>query len=147
MEEDLSARICDHLKSDLCNVIVAKEEEIRLGVRRGRTDIGVSTVVDGRRLQVIIEHKRAHNPEVATGMRRQLIDRYLRPCGSSCGIFLVSWFDGFANSDGKVRNCCGADSPRELLRQLRDQAEECRTESRMEIGVFVLDCATGDQIG
>lgn len=139
-EENLSARLEDFLLEDLRRVIVAREQELRLGVRRGRTDIMISAFFGNQRLEVIIEHKRAQNPEVNTGIREQLVSRYLEPSGCPAGIFLVSWFDGFDCDTSKSRNALGADSPDSARALLEEEARKASQESGYEISVFLLDC-------
>lgn len=142
-EENLSQRITDFLKQDLQRVVVSREEELRLGVVRQRTDIRVSIEIGGRPVSVIIEHKRAHNTGVMTNMKDQLIERYLIPGGFSVGIYLVSWFDDFEKTDEKVKNCLGVNGPGKALEMLASQAEALSKSSGFNLSAFVLECAKG----
>jgi hypothetical protein len=47
---------------------------------------------------VPIEVKLSHNPEARTGLREQLVDRYMNQLGTSCGVFVVVWMGGFDNA-------------------------------------------------
>lgn len=143
-EESLSLRIEDHLTSDL-RLVVAREEEIRVNNRKGRTDITVSMTLSDRVLRVIIEHKKAHNPEVLESLDAQLIERYLKPSGCQTGIYLVSWFDGMAASQNKITNQLGANSIKEARTILQNQASSASAASDRDVESFVLDCSDGDR--
>lgn len=139
-EENLSTRIAKHLSNDLGSVIVAREQEIRLGVRKGRTDVTVSAVINGEPFTVIIEHKRGQNPHLETTIHKQLVERYLRPSDCSTGILLVSWFDGFHADDCRTTNSIGAANLDGLDEHLSAQASEAMQEGGFDIDVHILDC-------
>jgi hypothetical protein len=147
LEEDLSLRIADFLRADLLRVVVSREEELRLGVTKQRTDIKVTCEVEGRLLTLIIEHKRAHNSKVATEMKDQLLDRYLIPGGISTGIYLVSWFDGFEKSEEAVKNHLRVGSTLKALEQLEAQARELSTASGLDLSACILDCSNSRLVG
>jgi len=139
-EEDLSVRIGWHLKSDLKNIIVTRESEIRVGYKNNRTDIEIQAISSGRVLTVIVEHKRAHYDKVTTGLESQLIDRYMVSASCDYGIYLVSWFDGFERAETPIKNCMGVASANEAFEKLSAEAAICSSKSGKTIGVFVLDC-------
>ncbi len=145
LEEDLSARVADSLREDLERVIVSTEEQLRLGVKKQRTDIKVTLEVEGRRLAVIVEHKRAHNSGVLNDMKEQLVERYLIPAGIASGIYWVSWFDDFDASEPRVRNRLGVGSPGEARDVLVKQASDVSGATGLRISAFVLDCTKSSQ--
>jgi len=142
-EEDLSSRVADFLREDLRKVVISTEEQLRLGVVKQRTDVRITLEADGKLLSVIIEHKRAHNPEVAEGMKDQLADRYLIPSGNTSGIYWVSWFDGFEKADSVVKNCLGVETPDKAFEVLSRQAAKISESMKLNISAFVLDCSKG----
>ena len=139
-EEDLSARLSWHLESDLGKVIVFREGEIRVGYKKNRTDIEIHCLCEGRKLTVILEHKRAHNTQVTTGMKEQLIDRYMTSASCDHGIYLVSWFDGFEKASNPIRNQLAVTRADEAMEKLSGEAEQESRLSGKSIRVFILDC-------
>jgi len=101
-ENHLSSVIASHLNEDLRRVgaIVNREVEIRPGEF---TDLHIDAVPigsrsslfegqDPQRLSVIVEVKGCWHSELATAMRTQLVNRYMRQNSCRHGIYLVGWF-------------------------------------------------------
>lgn len=149
-EEDLSFEIGNYLASELKQVVVTREEELRVLIRKNRTDIVIHAVVNGQTIRVIIEHKRAHNTSsndpVDKAMETQLAKRYLKASGCDYGIYLVSWFDGFGKLDPSVtvKNGLNAHTPSEALEILEEQAASLNREYGLKISTFLLNCSLCD---
>ena len=47
----------------------------------------------GDPIAIPIEVKRSDNKEAKTGLREQLVDRYMSQLGTSYGVFVVVWLD------------------------------------------------------
>jgi len=146
-EEDLSFEIGNYLASDLKQIVVTREEELRVEFSNNRTDIIVHSIVDGHPIKVIIEHKRAHNTTskdpVDKAMKNQLAERYLKASGCNYGIYLVSWFDGFEKLDPSVsvKNGLGVETSGEALEKLNEQAIILNRGHGFSISAFVLNCS------
>lgn len=78
-------------------IVVNREVQIRRTPGQ-KTDIHVDAMVSGGRagsyetLHAIIEVKGDWNPELATGTKDQLQDRYLKNNRYKYGLYLVGWF-------------------------------------------------------
>lgn len=89
-------------------------------------------------MSLVIEVKGCWNQELQTGLKGQLVDRYLRGNPRASGLYLVGWFlcDRWTASDYKRANC-----PAWTLDEARTffagQANAEKAEDR--IGAFVLD--------
>lgn len=146
-EEDLSSEIGSHLATDLKQIVVTREEQLRVEFSNNRTDIVVRAIVDNNPIKVIVEHKRAHNKSskdpVNKAMKSQLADRYLKASGSVHGIYLVSWFDGYEKLDSSipVKNGLGVGSYSEALKNLQEQANVLNRDYGLSISTLVLNCS------
>lgn len=111
-EPHLSDYIARHLANDLGQqrgIIVNREVQIRRGQR---TDIHVDAINIGTNgkvvdiIKAIIEVKGCWNPELETGMKSQLVDRYLRDNQCPNGLYLIGWFncDKWSDTDGRKKN-------------------------------------------
>jgi len=76
-------------------VVVDREIQVKREKPRGvgtRIDCVATTFTEARSsVRVLFEAKLANNSEVATAMRKQLIERYLVPQGRRHGILLIYW--------------------------------------------------------
>lgn len=140
-EEDLSLRIAKFLQNDMKSIVISREGALRVAASENRTDLEVSVTSPQGTLTVIIEHKRAHNSEVSAAMETQLLDRYMTTKGCSQGVYLVSWFDGFANCSKSIKNKLGVSNPEEANGVLSAQALQLSIQSGSQIEAFVLKCA------
>jgi len=121
-EKALQAYVGCRLADRLPNIVCDRETQITLSAI---PDIKVTASKRGEGLaQVIIEIKWSHNQEVATALKEQLGEKYLKNGGFSHGIYLVGWSGELhwrrrANPRPKTAEC-----PDSLAQRLKEQAEE-----------------------
>lgn len=149
-EEDLSDLIATFLKYDLTarQVIVNREVQIlRPGLNGHRTDIHVQATPPGTppgpgTLTVIIECKGCWNKDLANGLARQLVSKYLTTPGRNAGIYLVGYFD-CARWDRSKHPRPGHVARHELddvkTEQTGAASEEAGSKS-VTVNAYVLDC-------
>jgi len=86
-----------------------------------------------------IEVKLSHNSEVPTGLRRQLVDRYMRQLGASRGIYVVAWMDR-PTADSSLRPRWG--TRQEAIEDLEQQASDVEAgEGGIIVAVCVIDAS------
>ncbi|MCA9622449.1 MAG: hypothetical protein KC731_25680 [Myxococcales bacterium] len=87
-----------HVANRLCDLLSASvHDEVEVKPRSGaapgeRTDILVVSRDGSREHRVVIEVKCQWNDALMTGLRDQLVDRYLASQPGAHGIYLVAWF-------------------------------------------------------
>ena len=84
---------------------------------------------------VPIEIKKSHNPEAKTGLRGQLVDRYMSELGTSYGVFVVVWMDapGIADKHKPIWS-----SIEKARAELLAQASSVESE-RVKVRVVIID--------
>ncbi|QDS89075.1 hypothetical protein EC9_32720 [Rosistilla ulvae] len=90
----------------------------------------------GSAIVVPVEVKRSCNPEAKTGMKSQLVDRYLDQTGTAIGIFVVVWLDATGLNKSHRPIWPSIDVARA---ELNRQADEIRGTDGVEIRVVVID--------
>ena len=97
-EEYLSDELARWLRDDLGSkrgVIIGREVQIE---QKMRTDLLIKAIVINKNgelcdpVTVVVEVKGCWNPRVKEDMEAQLVEKYLRPHGWTCGIYVVGWF-------------------------------------------------------
>ena len=105
IEERISDKLCEAIRDYFREFAVTAEREVqvfrrnvpkKLGGEPGsEVDVLVripakgTTGLDG--IAIPIEVKRSNNTEARTGLRDQLVDRYMLELGTSVGVFVVIW--------------------------------------------------------
>lgn len=155
--EDATPKDEEHQSDILADVIRACFKDRALGITRetqvrrrqlatalgGKPGSEVDVLVtvpaagsaDGREIRVPIEVKLARNPEAVSGLRQQLVDRYMAQAQAHAGIYVVVW----AVLPGDKTQPCWS-SIDEARRDLELQAA-ARSISGLCVRAFVLDCA------
>lgn len=85
---------------------------------------------------VPIEVKLSFNPQARTGMRTQLVDRYLDQAGTTSGVFVVVWLEANGLQDSHRPIWPSIDEARA---ELQRQADDIRTEENVDIKVVIID--------
>lgn len=150
-EEDLSGYIARWIRDDVNarGLVVNREVQPRRGQK---TDIHVTARPrqpqagsPERLITVVVEVKGCWNPEWRTGLRTQLVDRYLLPNGLSAGIFVVGMYacEAWTRSDPRRRRV-----PRLDMSAMRDlllaEARALETERpHLRLSATVLDVRLG----
>lgn len=150
-EKALAREVAWHLRGDLQSrgLVTGCEVEVRPGQR---TDVHVEAVtrVAGSSgyatITAIIETKGSWHPDVATGMRWQLVDRYMAQNNCNFGIYLVGhftcdrWEPGEDRSEQQRKKRSQRHSLDGLRAMLEGQAQELSTAGR-DVRALVLDCS------
>lgn len=131
-EERLSDYIARQLRGDLQNLGVTLTRESEVRSDQSRTDILIKVPPtendDADLLTVVIEVKGAWNDDLFSDLQSQLADRYLDSEDSgydtSCGIYLVVWFDldRWSSQDSRRADARRNGSPEEIASGLEEMA-------------------------
>jgi hypothetical protein len=130
----------------ICRRLLSKEQE---GIPGSKVDVlcrvPPATTADGDAISVPIEVKLSHNPEARTGLRDQLVERYMRELNTNVGVFVLVWMDmpRRAAEHRPLWNSA-ADARKELDRQAEDAMSG---RNGTDIRVAVIDASlpiTGD---
>lgn len=131
-EERLSDYIARQLRGDLqdLGVTLTRESEIRSD--QNRTDILITVPPtendEADLLTVVIEVKGAWNDDLLSDLQAQLADRYLDSEDSgydtSCGIYLVVWFDldRWSSQDSRRADAGRNGPPEKIASELKEMA-------------------------
>ena len=110
------------------------------GARGQKTDIYVEAVPNEshpQTLRLVVEVKNSYNPETRTGLRDQLVERYLIQNGWWYGLYVVAYLDALENQHKPLWQ-----NPDEALRELTGQADILMKEiDGLHVGVVVLDAS------
>ena len=104
-EERISDRVCEAIALYFRSYAVTAGREVQIFRRSLSGKIGgqpgseVDVLVQipamgaesGDEIKIPVEVKLSNNPEVRTGLRGQLLDRYMRQLGTDVGVFIVAW--------------------------------------------------------
>jgi hypothetical protein len=155
-EGDFCDFVVSHLRQDLkgCGIVSLREVEVRRGLRSGdvrvrgqRTDIYVAAHLEERGLGppseilAFIEAKGCWNRELKSGLRDQLVDRYLRMNDCGFGLYLVGWFNcpAWDNEDPRKSQapCWSAEEAQKFF---SDQARDVSNAS-LDVRAVVVNAA------
>jgi hypothetical protein len=101
-EEDFSAALLQWLVDSRGLVVNCEVQPVELNQRRLDILVQVPASAERPALSVVIEVKKAENPEVNTSLQTQLVDTYLLKGGRTHGIYVVGLFGhGKAHLPGK----------------------------------------------
>jgi hypothetical protein len=106
-EERISDKLCEAIREYFHDRALAADREVQIFRRRvarkqsGRPGSEVDALVSipavgtsiGDPIVLPIEVKRSGNREARTGLRDQLVNRYMSELGTSYGLFVVVWLD------------------------------------------------------
>jgi hypothetical protein len=107
-EQRVSVKICAAIRDYFREYAVTADREVEIFRRKIGQHLGGSP---GSEIDVLcsipaegvtgtdpitlpVEVKLSHNPEARSGMRDQLVDRYMRQLGTSYGVFVLAWMGG-----------------------------------------------------
>jgi hypothetical protein len=149
-EEDLSDWVARHLRTDLRDVVVSREVQIRRKTHHGgapgqRTDVRVDAIptapAEGDVVTLFLEVKGSWNRDLVTALEAQLVDRYLRDNQCRHGVYLVGWFmcDAWSRDDGR-RAHAGYDSLASCEAALSEQAVIASRAHGVTVKARVIDC-------
>ncbi len=141
-EEFVSKEIEDWLKHDLKRVAVNREVEVNRFDERVDLKIEAfpSGNSDGLPITLIIEVKRAQNPEIPDSIKNQLVGKYLAPNpGWNHGIYLVAWF--YTQRIWEERQYLKSKTPKSAAKELAMHCSEAGKTSDCRIAPFLLDCS------
>jgi len=151
-ESHISDKISRAIREEFRQFAIVASREVQLrrrvvptnqnGVPGSFVDIYVSSPgvgsLSGTPISVLVEVKRSCNPEAKTGLREQLVDRYLPEGQTDCGVFVVAYLNA-----GNLARHHRPQWPTldEARSELKSQAAAVVTESAGTIQVesFVLD--------
>lgn len=98
--------------------------------------VGMADAIDPIRIPV--EVKLSHNSEARTGLRDQLVNRYMTQLGANCGIFVVAWM-GKPSSGTAYRPIWN--SLTNAQQELNDQASDVSRDSSLFVKAIVIDAS------
>ncbi len=141
-EEFVSKEVEDWLKRDLKRVVVNREVEVNRFDER--VDLKIEAVSFGNSdrspITLIIEVKRAQNPEIPGSIKDQLVEKYLAPnLGWNHGIYLVAWF--YTQGIWEERQYTKSKTPKSAAKELAGHCSEVSKISGYRIASFLLDCS------
>ncbi len=104
-EEHVSSKLCAAVRAYFRDYAVAADREVEIHRRSVASDAGgepgsevdilaqvvACGTVSGDGIRVPIEVKLSSNDEAKTGIREQLVDRYIPQLGASHGVYVVVW--------------------------------------------------------
>ncbi len=105
LEERVSDKLCQAVRAYFRNFAVTADREVQIVRRKLKRSLGgaAGSEVDvlvripaagtsgNEPIVVPIEVKLSHNPEARSGLRDQLVARYMSELGTNSGVFVVAW--------------------------------------------------------
>lgn len=153
-EERVSDKVCVAVRKYFRDFAVAANREVQVFRRRlpkslggapgSEVDVLCEVLAAGCAtddpLKIPVEVKLAHNPEARTGMRDQLVERYMSELGTGLGLYVVVWM-GRGEAGGRYRPLWR--SPEDARAEFADQAKQMMAASPepMDIRVVVIDAS------
>ena len=152
-EEWVSDRLCDAIRDYFRDYAVTADREVQIFRRKLPRDVGGAPgsevdvlcrvpavgVANGDAIAVPIEVKLSHNPEARTGLREQLVNRYVSQLGTNVGVFVVAWM-GTPKPSARYRPLW--DSPTTAQEELTRQALDVTSSSEgLDIRAIVIDAS------
>lgn len=153
-EERVSDKICLAIRDYFRQHAVSANREVQVFRRKLAADLGgaagsevdvlcqvpaVGSLPSGA-IEVPVEVKLAHNREARTGMRDQLLMRYMRELGTQVGVYVVAWM-GTGLAAANFRPLWK--SPEAAREELEEQARTLNVNSSepIDIRVVVIDAS------
>jgi hypothetical protein len=104
-EERVSDKLCAAVRQYFRDFAVGAEREVQIFRRKLPSNVGgapgsevdvlyrvpAAGIENGEAIAVPIEVKLSHNVEARTGLRDQLVGRYMSELGTNLGVFVVAW--------------------------------------------------------
>lgn len=151
-EERVSGKICDFVRYYFRKYAVTADREVQIYRRKSpRKDDGApgSEIdvlvripamgsVTGDAIALPVEVKLSHNEEGRTGLRAQLVDRYMIEAGTSFGAFVVAWMQA-PNLPVAYKPIWGDVAAAKA--ELQQQAEEVASTDGANVAVIVFDAS------
>jgi hypothetical protein len=153
-EERISDKLCQAVRDYFQERALTAEREVQVyrrsvpkklgGAPGSEVDLLISIPATGMSnndlIAIPIEVKRSGNDEARTGLRDQLVDRYMSELGASYGIFVVVWLDAPGLPSGfKPIWSSPEDARADLLQQANDLVAE--TNGEVRVTIIVLDAS------
>lgn len=110
--------------------LIANCEAQAVHISGDRTDIKVQLP---NLKPVIIEVKKAHNPNVQTDIQTQLVDRYFLQHQTSFGLYVVGWY-------GNKASCLGGETLKQDEKNLQKLVKKLTGPAELQVRAMVLDC-------
>ena len=146
-EEHVSRKLCGVVKSYFRDYAVTADREVEIyrsvsrsegGQPGSKVDILVQApgrgTTSGDAIRVPIEVKMSSNPQAKTGMKDQLVDRYMPQLGATHGVYVVVWMTTpnpeRLQPHHRPRWSCIEEARRELEEEARRLSEEPRVRVR-----------------
>jgi hypothetical protein len=150
-EERVSDKLCTAIRDYFGDYAVGADREVQIYRRLLAGNLGGApgSEVDvlcrvhavgssnGDAIAVPIEVKLSHNREARTGLRDQLVDRYMSELGTSFGVFVVVWM-GMPKPPARYRPLWA--SPTAAQEELTQQAREASS-SGLDVRAVVIDAS------
>jgi hypothetical protein len=158
-EEHVSDMICDEIRRYFQRYGVTAGREMQVFRRKvckesggdagSEVDVIVQIPATGSKtdeaIVVPVEVKLSRNKEAKTGLREQLVDRYIRQLGTNIGVFVVAWMQapGLAKKDRPIWPSITA-----ARKTLEKQAEKVNadTEGALTVKTVVLDATLAKSV-
>ena len=152
-EEHVSRKLCGVVRAYFSDYAVAADREAKIFQRSvGRADGGqpgsevdILVQVPGRgttsgdAIQVPIEVKLSSNRQAKTGMRDQLVDRYMPQLGATHGVHVVVWMTTPNLEHLKPRHRPRWSCIEAARRELEEEARRLSAERQVQIRAMVVD--------
>jgi len=129
-EERVSDKICVAIRDYFREFAVVADREVQIARRKVvataggapgsevdvKYEVPAVGTVNGDAIVIPIEVKLSHNREARTGMKDQLVDRYMRELGTDTGVYVVAWVG--SNCEAGYRALWPCPAPQILIQQL-----------------------------
>ncbi len=154
-EEQVSKKLCDAVRAYFAEYAVAADREIEIrrrvlpkkagGAPGSKLDVLVQVPARGTSggdpIRVPIEVKLSCNNEAKTGLKDQLVDRYMTELGTSYGAFAVAWMSAPNLAVLKAGHRPKWPDIVIARAELEAQAEAARTDDAVVVRAIVIDAS------
>lgn len=151
-EERVSDKVCLAISDYFKSLAVAADREVQLSRRiASRAEggapgsavdvfatVAASGAVTGDAIGIPVEVKLAHNPEAKTGLREQLVDRYISEKGTRGGAFVVAWMAAPRLARKYKPKWASIEAART---DLGSQAKSASTDGGLDVRALVIDAS------
>ena len=152
-EEHVSSKLCAAVRAYFRDYAVAADREVEIHRRSVASDAGgepgsevdilaqvvACGTVSGDGIRVPIEVKLSSNDEAKTGIREQLVDRYIPQLGASHGVYVVVWMGLPRLEELQAHHRPKWQSIESAREDLRKEAERLSQERGMCVRAVVVD--------
>lgn len=149
-EERSSDKLCDAIRAYFAKYAITTAREVQIRRRNvptanggepgSKVDVLVScpsmASATGGSINIPVEVKRSENPEAKTGLKEQLVDRYMNEANADGGVFVVMWFDAPGMPQHRPK-WASMDAAR---LELHAQAQAACAGSQINVVPLVVDC-------